>query len=663
MRIDLAGWESAGLRCPDVTVDLRIGKKVPKVALIQMPNGTGKTTTLELLHATLSGAAQDAALWTPDKVRKYRRSRDTVSKGRFKVTLLIDGKPLSIELSLDFESGQATYRSTSPGSGGVVPRWHVPPAVHRFLAAEFLNLFIFDGEFANRLLDGDYAEADRAVDALCQLYLLDHVADFTKQFWERASRAQGAKTATGLARLQEYRAQLLKRQKKLKEAVIDGKAEVGDLEKKIAILDEKIRARLSSVTTTKQRFDTAQLEQIEAQAIVKARSADIMAAMRLPHALHPTLGVQLVALRDNLDRLRLPENTSAQFFEELVQEAECICGRPMDEHSIEEIRTRAKRYLDADDAGFINALKSDIEQFAGPSTSSEEDSGYARVSRLVIELKAAARTAKTAEDQLRALKQQLIDDGDDQLATWQKDFEEATQRHGAVEALLANIEAPGKAHEGEETQSLSLITKLLEDAKQKIAEITKTVQLRAETDLIQELLGRAGKIARQRIKEELVKESNARLLKVLANDPLEIERIDRSIRLKHQDGASVGQTLSVGYTFLMSVLSRGNNDFPLVVDSPANPIDEGVRRQIGRLVPQLCSQFVGFTINTERPGFVDTLESCAEDMRFLTLFRKTPGTQRLMKNLPKGRYTESGNAVLVDDKDYFYRFDVKDEEA
>ena len=48
-------------------------------------------------------------------------------------------------------------------------------------------------------------------------------------------------------------------------------------------------------------------------------------------------------------------------------------------------------------------------------------------------------------------------------------------------------------------------------------------------------------------------------------------------------------------------------DFPLVVDSPAGPIDEGVRRRIGRLLPELCTQFVGFTINTERAGFVDAL--------------------------------------------------------
>src|SRR5687768_3023716 len=99
MRIDLAGWASSGLRCPDVTIDLRRHDGgVPQVALLQMPNGTGKTTTLQLLNATLSGAA---AGWAPEKVRSYRRKGDSASKGSFKATLLLDGRPLSIELVLD----------------------------------------------------------------------------------------------------------------------------------------------------------------------------------------------------------------------------------------------------------------------------------------------------------------------------------------------------------------------------------------------------------------------------------------------------------------------------------------------------------------------------------------------------------------------------------
>ncbi len=658
MRIDLAGWSSAGLRCPDIEVDLRLSDGgVPEVALIQMPNGTGKTTTLQLLNATLTGRA---AAWDATRVRSFRRKGDTRGAGQFKATLLIDGKPLSIELNLDFDAGLARYKSTSPGSGGVVQRWSVPPAVHRFLAPEFLSLFIFDGEFADRLLDPGQAEADRAVDALCQIYLLEEVGAFIKDFWERSTRQQTSKSALGLGKWEEARAQLAARERTLKEARGKAKVRLTALEKEIADLDHKIKERLSSVEVTRDRHEQARDALIEAEGAVKTSSAALMTAMRLPHALNPGLGKRLSDLRDNLDRLKLPENTSAQFFEELLRETQCICGREMDEHARTEIRTRATYYLDADEAGTINALKRDIEQF---TATTEEDAGHARVTRLTRDLAAAVRKERAADQQVRALKQQLIDGGDDQLEAWQHALDCCRAQYKEFDDLVAAIDGSGDADDDiDSMQSLSAISKRREEIESKIAEITKTVRLRDQTAFIQRILEQAIARARAQIKMELIQDCNARLATILASDPLEIERIDRSIRLANQEGASVGQTLSVGYTFLMSVLNRGSNGFPLIVDSPANPIDQGVRRRIGRLIPELCSQFVGLTINTERPGFVPALEAAAKRVTYLTLFRKTPGTQRLMKQLPVTGVIQTDNAVLVSDREYFNAFDVEDEE-
>ena len=150
MRIDLTGWSSKGLRCPDVTVNLLRNGNVPPVSLIQMPNGTGKTTTLELLKAALDGEADE---WGADRVRSYKRPRQEEQKGDFVVNLLVDGRPLSFDLTLYYAEGHARYRTSTPGSGGVVAGWKPPPNVRRFLSREFISLFVFDGEFADRLLD------------------------------------------------------------------------------------------------------------------------------------------------------------------------------------------------------------------------------------------------------------------------------------------------------------------------------------------------------------------------------------------------------------------------------------------------------------------------------------------------------------------------------
>ncbi|MCY3817813.1 MAG: hypothetical protein OXH52_00405 [Gammaproteobacteria bacterium] len=660
MRIEIAGWESEGLRCPDVSVDLRRDGRVPRVSLVQMPNGTGKTTTLELLNAALSGSAQG---WRPEQVRAYRRGREG-SVGRFKANLLADGKPLSIELMLDYSTGQASYRSTSPGSGGVVQVYRVPPSLDRFFRPEFLRLFIFDGEFAGRLLDGGQAEADRVVDALCQVYLLTDAASFARDYWERESRAADTtRTEAGLGRLRERRNGLSVREARFAGELEGAKAEIGALGKAAGELREKIRQRIDSVAETRGQRDEAESERAAARSEVAERRANLMTALRLPHAIHPDLADRLVELRDNLDRVRLPENTSAQFFEELVEEDDCICGRPMDVAASEQIRARAKRYLDADDSGIINALKQDISRYTEEPEDAEEDAGHARVLRLRAELTEAVRRERLADQRFRVLMDRLIEAGDKELEAWQAEVEEKEERAKECQRLVDEIEGLGVGDPRAETsKSLRVIRREIGKLNDRIAQIEGSVRLRRQTELIASLLDEAGERARATIKAELLEECNTRLSVILENDPLTIDRIDRSIRLRGQRGASAGQTLAIGYTFLMSVLNRGQNDFPLVVDSPAGPIDKGVRRRVGRLLPTLCSQFLGFTINTEREGFVDALESRVDDIAYLTLFRKTPGTQRMMEALPDNRYAETRNAVLVDDRDYFFGFDIEEEE-
>ena len=658
MRVELAGWESEGVRCPDISVDLRRKGNVPPVTLIQMPNGTGKTTTLELLKATLGGSARD---WPPERVREFRRGEEGKG-GRFKATLLCDGKPLSIELVLDFGSGRASYRTTNPGSGGVVPLWRVPPSMNRFLTPEFLSLFIFDGEFAGSLLDGGQAQADRVVDALCQVYLLRDASAFARGYWEKESKGERTKTRAGLDRILERRSRLKVREMDILDQLERARGEIAALDAAVGELREKIRNRIDSVAETRRQRDAAEADRASARSDVAERRAALMTALRMPHAIHPNLATRLTELRDNLDRVRLPENTSTQFFEELFDEDECICGRPMDEGARQAIKTRAEGYLDADDSGVINAVKHDIARYA-EQASDDGETGYQRVVQLREELNEAVRRERLAEQRLRVLMDRLIEAGDKELEAWQSEVDEKEVRRNECQQLADEIEGPGVGDSNAETtRALRVIRRELETLNSRIAQIEGTVRLRNQTELIAELLDVVGQRTRDRIKGELLETCNNRLSAILENDPLVIERIDRSIHLRGQRGASAGQTLAIGYTFLMSVLNRGRNDFPLVVDSPAGPIDKGVRRRIGQLLPSLCSQFVGLTINTEREGFVNALESSVDDIGYMTLFRKTPGTRRMMRTLPPGRYQETESAILIDDRDYFFGFDVEEED-
>jgi len=324
-----------------------------------------------------------------------------------------------------------------------------------------------------------------------------------------------------------------------------------------------------------------------------------------------------------------------------------------------EIKKRAKGYLDYDESGTINALKHDISLFVAPT---EEESRHAQLQRALGELTNAKRQQKDAQQTLNRLTKKLIDAGDAELEAWKEALDKLSGELERCKQALLDIDATGEEEASGPILSLKLVGKKLNEVKVKIAELSRTVELKNKTDKLNAILARAETLARETLRADLLSATNERLAIVLANDPLRLERIDRSLHLAHQGGASAGQKLSVGYTFLMSALSRGNNDFPLIVDSPAGPIDEGVRRNIGRLIPELCTQFVGFTINTERPGFVPALEKASDDCLFLTLFRRTEGTKRLEQNLPTQGVVQTTTATLVKDRDYFMSFDVTDEE-
>ena len=171
MRIELAGWSSKGLRSPDVEIDLRHNGTLAPISLIQMPNGTGKTTTLELLKAALNS---EATQWTAETVRKYQRLSENIVEGQFNANLRIDGRPLSFELTLNHEQGHARYRTTTAAEGDVVRGWNPPPA---FLSSKFIKNFIVDAEYCDVLLDPTHSAADLVIDALWQLDLLDDVKE------------------------------------------------------------------------------------------------------------------------------------------------------------------------------------------------------------------------------------------------------------------------------------------------------------------------------------------------------------------------------------------------------------------------------------------------------------------------------------------------------
>ena len=82
-----------------------------------------------------------------------------------------------------------------------------------------------------------------------------------------------------------------------------------------------------------------------------------MTVLRSPAKIHPNIVERLRALGDKLTRLKLPKTISAEFFKELAEQPECVCGREITPPFKAAILSRADSYLAEDQILVINKMK------------------------------------------------------------------------------------------------------------------------------------------------------------------------------------------------------------------------------------------------------------------------------------------------------------------
>jgi hypothetical protein len=210
--------------------------------------------------------------------------------------------------------------------------------------------------------------------------------------------------------------------------------------------------------------------------------------------------------------------------------------------------------------------------------------------------------------------------------------------------------------------NIKTVDRRLETAKKELAEVTNTIELKAKRDILHQILESAYTLARQNLAAEICNDANQRIMTLMPDNHIRIERIDRCLVLEGQAGGSVGEQLSIAYAFLSTLFNRADQQLPFVVDSPAGAIDLATRRRISKLVPNLSSQFIAFTISAERQDFVPNLKEATNgSMQCITLFRK--GSAEL-ETTARATHAckETVDGMLVEQEAFFNAFHL-DEEA
>jgi DNA sulfur modification protein DndD len=651
MKIELLNWQSSGLRCPDAKIDLCAdGDHVPKVALIQMPNGTGKTTTLGCLRAAMDGSAEE---WSEKKVLEYQDLENPSETGKFLTTLRIEGtKRLVIEMTFHFDHGSVTYKTTfgSKNEEGYSP----PPEVRRYLDPKFSGLLFFNGELANQLVDGTQgSEASAIIDTFYGLYHLENMRDLAQEVFEDAAK-KGGKTvrAVTLANLESKLKKLRKRKRELSTKQSSAKERSLKLDAEIQALERETEEHLLSSEKYHEREQEAIDNRHRAERALEELLQKISANFANPVFLHDPLRQRLQNLAGNFETLRLPEPSSAPFFKELLNEEVCICDREMNEEAKQAVTKRAEKILGDSVTGFLNSFKDSVQTFCQqPRDPSFE--------KLKEQLKDALDALDSAREALKNIRKEAEDSGDEELLAKQEELREKKEELESLTEFIDETERKSKAGDGDNCECINYFSKEIQQVEKKLAQLTGSLDLKMRTDCLKEVIDSAYSDAHSKLKQVVIDDANAQLREILKFNLVQIEDIGQSVKLEGRARGSEGQNLSVGYVFLTGLLHGGGNQFPLVVDSPSGSLDDRARREVGDLLPRLIGQLVSFVISSERAWFVESLEEAAEnDVKFITHIRLNEYGKTLLPTLGGEKVHESNNGVVLEGRDCFFQLGV-----
>ncbi|MFM9596269.1 hypothetical protein ACKI1O_43695 [Streptomyces scabiei] len=650
--MQILGWKANGLRCPDHEINFRKSGDDPhRVSLIQMPNGTGKTTTLNLLRATLSGSAAKGG-WDGAEMLKYRKLDSDQDHGAFEVRLMLGAERVTIILNFDFEAKRVHYKTTR--GEGQIDGFEPPYEFRRFMSETFVDAFVFDGELAERLLDEKHLRAEEIVEDLFQVGTLKKLEQKVTEHWEKLTR----KSATEEVALTRRRNKLDKLRERLERSTRDKERLERKRSETSNNLQQQHAAYEQEINKEKSRAEALEARKESAASLrrrVRDEALDALDAMRSPNALSPIFARKLHDLKVGLDRVKLPESAAREFFTELAEETLCVCGRPIDDHIKGVIRSRAEQYLGSDDVTLLNSMKTAIQDAVGESQDYAEEELRSKLHSLG-EVMEDERSARNEVDLLQRTAEQA-DPAVRQASEVIKDLE------GQLADIERNLAKYINGDTSENTCDVRVLTERVKDAEEDVAEITKTIALKRKRDILRQILRESYHTARRGILDEVRDAANQRIIELMPHNEIRIIRIEKCLVLDGKEGGSVGENLSVAYAFLASLFNRSEHQLPFIVDSPANPIDLANRSRIGPLIPQLTRQFIAFTISSEREQFVPNLqEACGGEVQFMTLFRKVD--QQLVEAArATPSYKETSDGIVVHGDSFFNEFQVQVEEA
>jgi len=610
MEIKILDWEYKNIRrMNELKVNLKMsdGSVYPNT-LLMMSNGGGKTTTLHLIRAALSG---NATKWDEKKVRAYRPMGTDIEEGSFKIRIKFDKRIYSYILHLDYEEGRAWYETSSVESNGCVEEHDLPYALRGIMDYEgFVERFIFDGEQSKKILNSGCIEAENAIVYLYQLNKLDELIKAIDRVVEERTVDNTGKPSDRSVKI-------------LKGKVDRWKDKYNKLIKEANNIQEELDQMSSALERQKNRYEEIvaqdqelqkELERLQeaerkGQEDIRKKTAELLEATRKPYELNVDIDVKLKGLVDNLQTLKLPKTTAREFFNELALSRECICGRCIGDKERKRILENAEQYLGEESLVVVHSIKNALRE-------------YKRKNSCMI-LKELLENQLSAVDGIRAaidrFANRLEKKGHEDPVKIQEEIKELNAKITEKQQSLMRLTAKDLSDDSlSEKNNIYRAEQEWKKARDTYYEASGTYKFAKKADKLKEYVKHVRDNTLNRLKSYMVRETNRKLEALIDNDKIEIRKIDGYLVLEGKDGASEGQTLAVAYAYIGTLFEHSPFEFPFVVDSPAASMDLSVRREVAEILPKLFEQTVIFVTSGERSGFAEVFFK-RDDVQYLTV--------------------------------------------
>jgi len=581
---------------------------------IMMANGTGKTTTMELIKGLFDGTIPS---WPPDLIKSYQPASARPGNGEFNITVKFDEKQYKYFAYLDYKSGTAEIRTTTSVIGGQEQGLHLPEALTGIFSPEFVRRFVFDGEQAARSMDSSSNEAEETIKYLYRLDELDEIIAQNKKILTDIQSAEGNKGSSySLKNLRTRQDRIDQTRKKLKERA-------DCLRKGIKVFEDEKRDKEKQRREIDKNYEQLNHEKNDIQrdlernkSDIEAKISELLMLIKFPYLLSREMCNRMTVLGNSMTKLKLPKSSSKDFFVELSNSPLCVCGRCIGDKEKEAILQNAEHYLGNDQQSILNSIKSSL---IGNVYDSRLEIAFAELGKLREETNRLNTRYNNNEEK-------LVKAGGEEAAQLKARMEELIEWIGVSRSKLEIIESKDEGNDGlTEDNNLHKADLAYHRYEQQIASATRTNAALHRKETVDILVKSIKGQATAELKKEIIRKTNEKLKRVIKDDYIEIENIDRYIKLKGRDGASEAQTLSIAYCFLGTLFEDSELEFPFIIDSPTGKMDFDKRQAIADIIPLVFNQMIAFVQSAEVERFADRFYD-KPDSQFITIIASPDGS-------------------------------------